>query len=380
MTILGLEDGKVELYPHDEAWETIAKDMMKKIKAVMQDDVLEIDHDGGTSIRCAWAKPIIDIIVLVPDFSVIEKHLPALSKLGIEYDGKILPLQHWGYIRTADGKGKSFHIHFAVPESEFRREHLDVRDLLNSDPLAGRIYSDSKRLYAGRTENERLSYREEKHNMYEVLCQVAQARRERLEGKKTGPSFIDDLFMTILAALEEEAIVYSDGRDPLLRKELAGNLLRAAERLKACGISKQERVLIAADDIANQLAVILGAAYAGIACVLTEETDAEKLEELRSRTSARMILRDDFLEDLHSVRGHLREESHSEADEVLLFPYEDAPLSVSFGDMTAEVEKAAGEIRKEPGYACSTGCRIASRREVISILASLCSGGSLYIL
>ena len=380
MTVLGLEDGKVALYPHDEAWETIAKDMMDKIREVMKDDLLAIDHDGGTSIRCAWAKPIIDIIVLVPDFSVIEKHLPALSKLGIEYDGKILPLQHWGYIRTADGKGKSFHIHFAVPESEFRREHLDVRDLLNNDPLAGRIYSDSKRLYASGTENERLSYREEKHNMYEVLCQVAQARRERLEGKKTGPSFIDDLFMTILAALEEEAIVYSDGRDPLLRKELAGNLLRAAERLKACGISKQERVLIAADDIANQLAVILGAAYAGIACVLTEETDAEKLEELRSRTSARMILRDDFLEDLHSVRGHLREESHSEADEVLLFPYEDAPLSVSFGDMTAEVEKAAGEIRKEPGYACSTGGRIASRREVISILASLCSGGSLYIL
>ena len=380
MTVLGLEDGKVALYPHDEAWETIAKDMMDKIREVMKDDLLAIDHDGGTSIRCAWAKPIIDIIVLVPEFSVIEKHLPALSKLGIEYDGKILPLQHWGYIRTADGKGKSFHIHFAVPESEFRREHLDVRDLLNNDPLAGRIYSDSKRLYASGTENERLSYREEKHNMYEVLCQVAQARRERLEGKKTGPSFIDDLFMTILAALEEEAIVYSDGRDPLLRKELAGNLLRAAERLKACGISKQERVLIAADDIVNQLAVILGAAYAGIACVLTEETDAEKLEELRSRTSARMILRDDFLEDLHSVRGHLREESHSEADEVLLFPYEDAPLSVSFGDMTAEVEKAAGEIRKEPGYACSTGGRIASRKEVISILASLCSGGSLYIL
>ena len=133
MTVLGLEDGKVALYPHDEAWETIAKDMMDKIRELMKDDLLAIDHDGGTSIRCAWAKPIIDIIVLVPDFSVIEKHLPALSKLGIEYDGKILPLQHWGYIRTADGKGKSFHIHFAVPESEFRREHLDTGPRCGAD-------------------------------------------------------------------------------------------------------------------------------------------------------------------------------------------------------------------------------------------------------
>ena len=380
MTILGLEDGKVELYPHDEAWETIAKDMMKKIKEIMQDDVLEIDHDGGTSIRCAWAKPIIDIIVLVPHFGVIEKHLPALSKLGIEYIGEILPQQHLGFIRTEDGKGKTFHIHFAVPESEFRREHLDVRDLLNEDPIAGRIYSESKLRYSKGNEDERLNYREEKQNMYAVLCQVAKARRERKDGIKKNPSFLDDLFQTILTSLEEAAIVYADGRAPLLRKELAGNLIRVAERLKECGVSKQERILIAADDIAKQLTVILGAAYDGIVTVLTEETDEKKLEEICAHTGARMVLREDFFEDLYSRRPHQPEEAHSEADEVLLFPSEDSSISVSFGAVTTAVEMAAKEIREEPDYACHGDHRLASKAEVISIFASFISGGSLYIL
>ncbi len=380
MTVLGLEDGIVELYPHDPAWETIAADMIQKIKEVLQEDALQIDYAGGTSIRCAWAKPIIDLIVTVPDFSVIETYLPALSKLGIVYIGEVLPLHHLAFIRTEDGKGQTFHIHFAIPESEFRQEHLDVRDLCNNDPLAGRVYCDSKRLYSKGTENVRLAYREGKNNLYVVLRQAGQSRRERLEGKKRGPSFIDDLFLNILASLEKEAIVYADGRDPLLRKELAGNLVRAAERLKLNGVSKQDRVLIAADDITNQLTVILGAAYAGIACVLTDATDAENLEELRARTGARMIVREDFFEDLHSVYEHLKEEAHNERDEVLLVPHEDALLSVSFGDLTAAVETAAQEIREEPDYACYGDCRLTSEAEVIAILASFCSGGTLYIL
>ncbi|MBO7703898.1 MAG: GrpB family protein [Solobacterium sp.] len=288
-------------------------------------------------------------------------------------------MQHLAFIRTEDGKGQTFHIHFAVPESEFRREHLDIRDLCNSDPTVCRIYSDTKRLYSQGNEDARLSYRAAKQNLYEVLCQAACARRERLEGTRKNPSFLDDLFLTILGSLEEPAIVYDEERGSLLRKELGGNLIRAAVRLKECGVSKQERVLIAVDDIADQLTVILGAAFAGIVPVLTEEIDAKKLEEIRARTGARMILRDDFFDGLYSLRGHLREESHNETDEVLLFPYEDAYRSVSFGEITAAVETAAEQMQEEPDCSCRKDTRLTSAEEIISILACFSRGGTLYV-
>ena len=125
---------------------------------------------------------------------------------------------------------------------------------------------------------------------------------------------------------------------------------------------------------------ILGAAYDGIVSVLTEETDAEKLEELCARTGARMIIREDFFEDLYSRRPHQPEETHSEADEVLLFPQEDTSLSVPFGEITTAVEMAAEKTREKRNYTCNGDYRLASREEIISIFASLCNGGSLYIL
>ena len=48
MTVLGLEDEKVVLVPHEEEWETIAEEMIGKIKAVMGEDILDIQHVGGT--------------------------------------------------------------------------------------------------------------------------------------------------------------------------------------------------------------------------------------------------------------------------------------------------------------------------------------------
>ena len=380
MTVLGLEDGKVALYPHDEAWETIADDMMEKIRKVMKEDLLEIEHIGGTAITCAWAKPIIDLIMLVPEFGVIEKHLPALSELGFEYLGEILPMQHMGVVRTEDGRGQTFHIHIAVPDSPCWMELRDVRDVCSQNPLAGKVYSQSKLKYARGNENVRLAYREGKNNMYAVLRQAGQSARERKEGKKTGPSFIDDLFISILSSLEQEAILYADGRKPLLRKELAGNLIRTAVRLKERGLKKGDRILIASDDVANQLTVILGAAYAGIVSVITSETSAGKLAGLKVRTGARMILRDDFFNDLLSVREHLFEEAHSEEDEVLLFSSEKAPLTVTFSDLNAAIHTASAEIREEPDYACFGDHRLTAETEIISMLASLCAGGPVFVL
>ena len=155
--ILGLEDGKVALYPHDPAWEETAQETIAEIRTIMKDDALDIQHIGGTSIRCAYAKPIIDIQILVKDFSVVDRYLPQLKAMGIEYMGQILPNQCMGVIRTADGKGQTHHIHFHVPEGEAWQENINIRDICNTDPLAGKVYSDSKLLYAEGNADVRLN-------------------------------------------------------------------------------------------------------------------------------------------------------------------------------------------------------------------------------
>ncbi len=362
MTVLGLEDGKVALYPHDEAWERMAEEMIARIRAVMKEDILDIQHVGGTSIRCSWAKPIIDIMILVRDYRIIDKYVPELNQLGIEYLGEMVPGQRLGIIRTPDGKGQTHHIHFAQPDCLGWYEIINIRDFCNTDPLGGRVYSESKRLYSKGNEDVRLNYREEKNNMYVVLRQAGQAMRARQEGKKTGNTFIDDLFMRALASLEGPAIVYSDGRKTIRYKELAGLLVRAAVKLKTLQSMPHFSAAVNIQDIAWGLIVVLGTIYCGGAAVLGDCGDRESVLQIQ----------DDFTDDLMSLREHLAEADHKAEDPAVLFGQPNGSFeSLSFQELSDLVQEAAKDASD---YCVKEDHRLVQKEELISLLASLCAG------
>lgn len=68
---LGLKRGTVQLEPHDKQWDEIAVQTIKILKAILGDDVIDIQHIGSTVIPAIKAKPIIDIVVGVTDFDRI---------------------------------------------------------------------------------------------------------------------------------------------------------------------------------------------------------------------------------------------------------------------------------------------------------------------
>ena len=68
---LGLKRGMVQLVPHDIQWEENASQTIKKIKMILGDDAIDIQHIGSTSIKNIKSKPIIDIVVGVENFEKI---------------------------------------------------------------------------------------------------------------------------------------------------------------------------------------------------------------------------------------------------------------------------------------------------------------------
>lgn len=373
MTVLGLEDGKVVLVPHEEEWETIAEEMIGKIKAVMGEDILDIQHVGGTSIPCSWAKPIIDIMIRVRDYSVIDPYIPELQKLGIEYLGEMVPGQRLGIVRTPDGKGQTFHIHFADQNCEGWYEFLTIRDFCNNDPIGGKIYSDSKRRYSKGNEDARLNYREEKNNLYVVLRQAAHARQQRIDGMKTENTFLDDLFWTALTSLEKEPIVYSDGRT-LRYKELTGLLVRAAVKLNIQNIERGTSLLLGTEDPANRIILLLGAMYYGCGVILTDREDTETVQQ---ETGSPLILQDDFLEDVMSLREHLREADHREFDPAVQMIRSDGSiLDVRFKEFSdlvqAEARRKESEVKINKDHGRDS-------TELITLLGCLLRGGVITI-
>ena len=61
--MLGLKRGEVFLCPHDISWEIQARETAKKLKSIMGDTAVDIQHVGSTAVKNIKAKPIIDIAV-----------------------------------------------------------------------------------------------------------------------------------------------------------------------------------------------------------------------------------------------------------------------------------------------------------------------------
>ena len=61
--MLGLKRGTVALYPHEKAWEEEAAKTIEKLKNILGNTAVELQHVGSTSIKSIQAKPIIDIAV-----------------------------------------------------------------------------------------------------------------------------------------------------------------------------------------------------------------------------------------------------------------------------------------------------------------------------
>ena len=66
-----------------EDWGKLYKQEEAQLKAVFKDVLIDIFHIGSTSIPCiGYAKPIIDILLVVKDLEQVDRYNDAMVKLG----------------------------------------------------------------------------------------------------------------------------------------------------------------------------------------------------------------------------------------------------------------------------------------------------------
>jgi GrpB-like predicted nucleotidyltransferase (UPF0157 family) len=108
-----------------------------------------IEHIGSTSVIGLVAKPIIDIMIGLRDFSAANDLVLKLEKLGYEYITKyesILPYRRH-LIKRHNGTN-THHIHMVEINSEFWERHLLFRNFLRQNPDAAREYASLKKRLA----------------------------------------------------------------------------------------------------------------------------------------------------------------------------------------------------------------------------------------
>ena len=135
---------RIIVLPYDEQW----KQDFLKIKAELADALgalaIRIEHVGSTSVPGLSAKPIIDIDVVIKDYTVLQDVIFALSKIGYQHEGDlgINGREAFKY----DGKEhlKKHHLYVCPENSPELKRHITFRDYLRNHPESVREYSQIK--------------------------------------------------------------------------------------------------------------------------------------------------------------------------------------------------------------------------------------------
>jgi GrpB-like predicted nucleotidyltransferase (UPF0157 family) len=140
-------DGPIELVDYDEAWPVRFEREAKRIRSALGVRALLVEHAGSTSVPGLAAKPIVDIVLAVPDSSDEDAYVPAL-----EAEGYTLRIREpdWYEHRVLKKADPNVNLHvFSARCVEIDRM-LAFRDHLRANETDRELYERTKRDLAAR--------------------------------------------------------------------------------------------------------------------------------------------------------------------------------------------------------------------------------------
>ena len=150
---------EVTIAPYDPAWPALYENEREKITAALGSLIVEIHHVGSTAVPDLPAKPIIDIMIALPQLEDAIECIGPLSDLGyafIDYP------QNTARRFFRKGQPRTHHVHIVAQDSVELRDHLAFRDALRADPQLRDQYAALKVNLAERHRNDRAQYTENK--------------------------------------------------------------------------------------------------------------------------------------------------------------------------------------------------------------------------
>jgi GrpB-like predicted nucleotidyltransferase (UPF0157 family) len=132
---------EVRVAPPDPAWVPQFEIEAAQIRLAFSRHKIAVHHIGSTAIHGIFAKPIIDILLLVESLSVADVERSAMQALGYEALGEFgIPGRRYFRKNAPDGT-RTHHVHSFERGSDEADRHLAFRDYMNSHPTLAQEYS-----------------------------------------------------------------------------------------------------------------------------------------------------------------------------------------------------------------------------------------------
>lgn len=170
---IGLKRGMVTLMPYQEEWKENAESAIEKLKQLLGDAAVDIQHVGSTAISSIHAKPILDLVVGVRRLDDILPYVELLKQHHIIFRGEDTLGQFLFVIGDFEEDTRTHHIHVVKWNGTQWKHYIHFRDYLNTYPEKAKLYEDCKKRLALQFSANRKQYTAGKQDLIEQLLKEA---------------------------------------------------------------------------------------------------------------------------------------------------------------------------------------------------------------
>ncbi len=130
----------VIVLPYDPKWKNDFDEIKQELVNAIGDLIVGIEHVGSTSVEGLSAKPIIDIDVVISDYSVFDIIVSNLSTIGYIHKGD-LGIKDREVFKYSDKPHlRKHHLYVCPQNSKELLRHITFRDFLRNNPEAVKKY------------------------------------------------------------------------------------------------------------------------------------------------------------------------------------------------------------------------------------------------
>jgi GrpB-like predicted nucleotidyltransferase (UPF0157 family) len=138
---------RIEIHDYDLEWPRLFEREAARVRSVLGDRVVRLEHAGSTSVPGLPAKPIVDMVLELPDSSDEPAYLPDMEAAGYKL---VIREPEWFEHRVFKGPDTNVNLHVFTAGSPEVGRMLRFRDWLRTHPDDLELYVRTKRELAAR--------------------------------------------------------------------------------------------------------------------------------------------------------------------------------------------------------------------------------------
>lgn len=155
--------------PYNEQWPIKFEIIKNELEKVFKDKALRIEHVGSTSVPDMKAKPMIDVLMIVPSLKDLAAEKSQMEARGYIWQEDYIGPNTLVFVKQDDEGRKTENIHACEIDSPKVDQFLVIRDYLRTHPDQVKEYEALKESLYTEFPDDYPSYRQGKNDFLEQL-------------------------------------------------------------------------------------------------------------------------------------------------------------------------------------------------------------------